>query len=178
MALRPPKRDLFSSGSFDLEAAVPLRQTISRQSPPGLLDGDFGAALSGVGQVLDATIDNGANTLQKLDPGIAEVLPHLRRHVEGFPDLVYNFAAQAALLTNRLRRTLLSCFLFAHCASFISTVRIRFSRRARAGTNVAIERGSPIWRLSVPTSTTSSSPFLNSPISPLVANGRRSRTAY
>src|SRR5438445_2735355 len=165
------------SGFCRRSASNQCEQTISRLSL-GLLDGDLGAALAGVGQVLDAAVDDGANPFQELDPGIGEVFPHLGRHTEGFPELVHKFAAQAALLNKRLGRILLSCFLFAHCASFISTVRIRFSSRARAGISVAIERGMPIWRRSVPTSTTSSSPFLNSPISPLVANGKRSRTSY
>src|ERR1700745_3512642 len=90
----------------------------------GLLDGDLGTALARVGQVLDAAVDDGANPLQELDPGIGEMFPHLGRHTEGFPDLVHNFAAQAALLNKRLGRMLPGCFLFAHCASFISTVRI------------------------------------------------------
>jgi hypothetical protein len=36
----------------------------------GLLDGDLGTALAGVGQVLDAAVDDGTNPLQELDPGI------------------------------------------------------------------------------------------------------------
>src|SRR5271165_2873801 len=129
-------------------------------------------------QVLDAAVDDGANPLQEFDSRVREVFSHLGRHIEGLPEVVHNFAAQTALLHNRLGRILLSCILFLHCASFISTVSIRFSSRARAGTSAAIERGRPIWRRSVPTSTTSSSPFLNSPISPLVANGTLSRTSY
>src|ERR1700751_2484633 len=143
-----------------------------------LLDGDLGAALAGVGQVLDAAVNDGANPLQELDPGVGEVSAHLGRNTEGFLELADNFAAQAALLIERWRRVLRSCLLFAHCASFISTVRIRFSSRARVGTSVVIERGRPMWRRSVPISTTSSSPFLNNPTSPLVANGKRSRTSY
>lgn len=46
----------------------------------------------------------------------------------------------------------LSFLWFVHCASFISTVRTRFSNRARAGSNPAIDRGRPIWRRSVPIS--------------------------
>ena len=48
---------------------------------------------------------------------------------------------------------------------------------ARAGMSEAIEVGSPMWRRKVPISTTSSSPFLNSPTSPLAAKGRRRRTS-
>ena len=36
-----------------------------------------------------------------------------------------------------------------------------------------MDLGKPMWRRSVPTSTTSSSPFLKRPTSPLVANGRQ-----
>ena len=63
----------------DLEvASARCEQTTSRLSL-GLLDGDLGAALAGVGQVLDAAVDDGANPFQELDPGIREVLPHVPR---------------------------------------------------------------------------------------------------
>jgi len=45
-----------------------------------------------------------------------------------------------------------------------------------AGERPAIEVGNPMCRRSVPISTTSSSPFLNSPTSPFAANGSCSRT--
>src|SRR5208283_4987326 len=67
---------------------------------------------------------------------------------------------------------------FSHLQlSFISTVRIRFSSLARVGARPAIEVGRPMCRRSVPISTTSSSPFLNNPTSPLAAKGRRSFTS-
>jgi hypothetical protein len=72
----------------------------------------------------------------------------------------------------------LSFLWLVHYASFISTVKTRFFNRALTGNNPAIDRGSPTWRRSVPISTTSSSPFLNNPISPLVANGSSTRTSY
>jgi hypothetical protein len=59
----------------------------------GLLDGDPGATLPGVGQALDAAVDDGTNPLQELDPGIGKVFPHVRGYTEGFPELVHNFAA-------------------------------------------------------------------------------------
>ncbi len=75
-------------------------------------------------------------------------------------------------------RMLSGALLFVHCQpSFISTVNILFCNEARVGVSAAMEVGSPMWRRSVPISTTSSSPFLNSPISPFTANGSRSRTS-
>jgi len=109
-----------------------------------LFDGDFRAAGGLAGQVLDAAVDDGANSFQELDSGIREVFVHLGRQVQVLPDLLQDFAAKAALVGGRLARILLSRFLFAHGASFSSTVRTRFSSRAREGTNVAIERGKPM----------------------------------
>ena len=48
---------------------------------------------------------------------------------------------------------------------------------ACSGESAAIDVGRPMCRRSVPISTTSSSPFLNSPTSPLAANGSCSRTS-
>jgi len=98
----------FVGVALDLEvASAQCEQIISRLSL-GLLDGDLGAALAGVGQVLAAAVDDGANPFQELDPGIGEVFPQLGRHTEGFLKLLHKFAAQAALLNKRLGRILLS----------------------------------------------------------------------
>src|SRR5439155_294696 len=130
-----------------------------------LVDSDLCPTLACPGQVFDPAVNDGANAFQELDSGIREVFANLGRQAQVLPDLLQDFAAQAALVNGRLARILLSRFLFAHCASFSSTVRTRLSSRARTGTNVAIERGKPMLRRNVPTSTTNSSPFLNSPIS-------------
>ena len=47
--------------------ALGAGQTIPRLSLE-LLDRDLGAALTGMGQVLDAAVDDGPNPLQELDP--------------------------------------------------------------------------------------------------------------
>src|SRR5579862_2490453 len=160
-------------GSSRVQRPLRVKARYSR-----LLDGDFRAALSGFAEGLDAVINHRANPLEELDAGICEVFSNVFRDAKRLAELVQDLPAQAALLTGAFACLLPRCFLCAHCASFISTVSSRFSSFAPAGTSVAIDRGKPMWRRSVPTSTTSSSPFLNSPISPFVVNGNRSRTSY
>src|SRR5256884_176265 len=109
-----------------------------------LVDSDLCPTLACPGQVFDPAVNDGANAFQELDSGIREVFAYLGRQAQVLPDLLQDFAAQAALVNGRLARILLSRFLFAHCASFSSTVRTRLSSRARTGTNVAIERGKPM----------------------------------
>src|SRR5258708_12208340 len=121
----------------DLEVpSAPCGRSLPRLLP-GLLEGDLGAALAGFGKVLDAAVDGRTNPLQELDPGIGEVFPHLGRHTEGFPKLVHNFAAQAALLKRR-GRILLCCFFFPPCASLPSPPTNLFSRPSPAPTPVAL----------------------------------------
>src|SRR5258708_18485892 len=123
----------------DLEVpSAPCGRNLPRLLP-GLLDGDLGAALAGFGKVLDAAVDGRTNPLQELDPGIGEVFPHLGRHTEGFPKLVHNFAAQAALLKRR-GRLLFGCFFFAYFGSFPSSLRICFFGRAPAAASAATDR--------------------------------------
>src|SRR5258708_3657826 len=70
-------------------------------------------------------------------------------------------------------------FLFIiHTGSCSSTTNVPSSKRARTGDRPAMDCGKPTCRRTVPTSITSSSPFLNNPTSPLAANGAWIRTSY
>ena len=72
------------------------------------------------------------------------------------------------------RRSVIGRFVFFRPSqlSFISTVNILFSNFARSGERPAMEVGKPMWRRSVPISTTSSSPFLNRPTLALGREGQ------
>src|ERR1044071_5104137 len=85
-------------------------------------------------------------------------------------------ADEASVLMKRGRRGR-SGLLFHNHLSFNSTVKTLFSNLAGLGDSVAMDMGSPMWRRRVPISTTSSSPFLKSPTSPLTANGSCKRTS-
>src|SRR5262249_38497987 len=125
-------------------------------------------------EVGDAVVDEAADAFQELDPGVAEMVARgVRPHPLQNRD---RRSAKKAAGVGRRRRGRIGGF-FHFQLSFISTVRTLFSNLARLGERPAIEVGRPMWRRSVPTCTTNSSPFLNSPTSPLAANGNCRRTS-
>src|SRR5262249_1730204 len=142
-----------------------------RSNRIALFDSDFRALLCPLRKILDPFIDDFANRLQELDPRIGDVLAHPRRNAEMGAELIEHLPAQAAFVSWTFAGRPLLFRLIPYCGSFFSTVRPRSSNLALAGVNVAMVRGKPIWRRSVPTSTTSSSPFLKRPTSPFAANG-------
>src|SRR5258705_9390663 len=122
--------------------------------------------------MLDAGVQHGAERFQKFDAGIRQMLLRCSGHSQQLSDAIRDLLARAGAGVY-----LCGLSLLVHCASFISTVKTRFSSRALAGCQSAIVRGSPESRRRVPTSTISSSPFLNNPTSPLVAKGSSTRTS-
>ena len=145
--------------------------------PPGrypLFDSDVRPlALLVARKMRNAVVDQAADPLQKLDARVTEVI------VGGFgPQALQHGNRGGADETSRLMGVGLAspCMLFHGQLSFISTVRTWFSNLARLGERPAMETGRPMCRRSVPISTTSSSPFLNKPTSPLTAKGKWSFT--
>src|SRR5580658_434892 len=128
-------------------------------------------------EMRDAVVDQAADALQKLDARVAEVI------VGGFGPQTFQHGDRggadktSGLMGALLLRMPCASLLFHSQLSFISTVNIRLSNLARLGERPAMETGRPICRRSVPISTTSSSPFLNSPTSPFIAKGRWSFTS-
>ena len=138
-------------------------------------------------KVLDARIQHASHPFEHFDTGVAEMLARVWGPdvIEESLDLGRCDIAEKTAVGVPGRAVLVSgALLFVHFqfpfdrqGSFISTVNILFCNEARVGVSAAMEVGSPMWRRNVPISTTSSSPFLNSPTSPFIANGSRSRTS-
>src|ERR1035437_282217 len=121
-------------------------------------------------EVFDAVVNEASHAFQKLHVRVSEV------PAAGLRPALLDHRQNAAKKAAGVRRPGVGGFLLFHIhVSFISTVRILFSNVARLGERAAIESGRPMCRRSVPISTTSSSPFLKRPTSPLTANGSRRR---
>src|ERR1700733_11498377 len=153
----------------------------SARSTARLFDRDSGALRRVLRQMVNSSVQHTPHPLQHFEASVAEMLARVLR-----PNVIYEcldlwrgYVTEEATVGILVRRAL----LFVHItflstqASFISTVNILFCNEARVGVSAAMDVGSPIWRRSVPICTTSSSPFLNKPISPFTATVSRSRTS-
>src|ERR1017187_2278320 len=121
-------------------------------------------------EVVDAVVDEASHAFQKLHARVLEV------PAAGLRQTLLDHRQDSTKQAAGVRRPCVGGLLLFHIhVSFISTVRILFSNVARLGERAAIETGRPMCRRSVPISTTSSSPFLKRPTSPLTANGSRRR---
>src|SRR5262245_47320786 len=134
----------------------------------------FAACFRGLG---DARIEQCAHALEEFQPGGLEMVARVVAWSESAQPLTKERSGTLAETRTTLG-FLIFRRLFVHIASWSSTTNRPPSSRARTGESPVIDWGRPTWRRTVPTSITSSSPFLKSPTSPLAANGAWRRTSY
>jgi hypothetical protein len=162
-------------------ASARIAKTLAR----ALFDRNFSTLPIMLGEMLDARVQHTPHPFEHFDTGAAEMLAGVFRPdmIEEGLDLGRCDVAKETAVGMPRRAMLRRALLFVHITflsdqpSFISTVNILFCNEARVGVRAAMEVGNPMWRRNVPISTTSSSPFLNSPTSPFIANGSRRRTS-
>lgn len=136
------------------------------------------AALILARQPVDSMIDYCADSAQELDARFPKMLASRfwrgNRIRYGLQREANEIADRVDMRSSATSARSLRCF--AHTFSPSSTISLRFSSLARSGCKPAIVVGNPTWRRMVPTSITSSSPFLNTPTSPFSAKGISSVT--
>lgn len=149
-------------------------------SVPKLFDSDASAFVPTPGEMVNAVVDKLANAAQEFDSGFTKVLACRFGRRERIGNCFQAFAyavANCIDVRGSGRAFTRGLLAFGHDFCPSSTTSIRPSRRALRGTSAAIVVGRPTCLRMVPTSTTSSSSFLKSPISTFSVNGRSSRTS-